>query len=32
MDENDVRKEYNTQVVHNTLYPITNKDIPQKDL
>lgn len=28
MDENDVKREYNTQVVHNNLYPINAKDYP----
>ena len=31
MDENEVRKEYNTQVINSTLYPITYKDVPTTD-
>lgn len=31
MDENEVRKEYNTQVINSTLYPITSKDVPITD-
>lgn len=31
MDENEVRKEYNTQVINSTLYPITSKYVPITD-